>query len=46
MKTAFTRIALATACMAFAGQLLAAEPKRPESEVSPKNILEIQLLIT
>ena len=30
MKTAFTRIALATACMAFAGQLLAAEPKRPE----------------
>ncbi|MGH8433887.1 MAG: Bug family tripartite tricarboxylate transporter substrate binding protein [Pseudomonas sp.] len=30
MKTAFTRIALATACLAFAGQLLAAEPKRPE----------------
>ncbi|CAN7208743.1 tripartite tricarboxylate transporter substrate binding protein [Pseudomonas sp. LjRoot71] len=30
MKTAFTRIALATACLAFAGQILAAEPKRPE----------------
>ena len=30
MKTAFTRIALATACLAFAGQLLAGEPKRPE----------------
>ena len=30
MKTAFTRIALATACIAFAGQLLAAEPKHPE----------------
>lgn len=30
MNTAFTRIALATAGLAFAGQLLAAEPKRPE----------------
>ncbi|WP_369959734.1 Bug family tripartite tricarboxylate transporter substrate binding protein [Pseudomonas benzenivorans] len=30
MKTAFTRLALATACLAFAGQLLAGEPKRPE----------------
>ncbi|MEH6367310.1 MULTISPECIES: Bug family tripartite tricarboxylate transporter substrate binding protein [Pseudomonas] len=30
MKSAFTRIALATACLAFAGQLLAADPKRPE----------------
>jgi len=30
MKTTFTRIALAAACMAFAGQLLAAQPSRPE----------------
>lgn len=30
MNTAFTRIALAAASLAFAGQLLAAEPKRPE----------------
>lgn len=30
MHTAITRIALATAGLAFAGQLLAAEPKRPE----------------
>ncbi len=30
MKTAFTRIALAAACMAFAGPLLADEPRRPE----------------
>ncbi|WP_443190292.1 Bug family tripartite tricarboxylate transporter substrate binding protein [Pseudomonas indica] len=30
MKTAFTRVALAASCLMFAGQLLAAEPKRPE----------------
>jgi len=30
MHTTFTRIALAAAGLAFAGQLLAAEPKRPE----------------
>ncbi|MDZ4337196.1 MAG: tripartite tricarboxylate transporter substrate binding protein, partial [Pseudomonas sp.] len=30
MNTARTRIALATACMAFAGHLLAADPTRPE----------------
>lgn len=30
MKTALTRAALAVSCLAFAGQLLAAEPKRPE----------------
>lgn len=30
MNTAFTRIALAAASLAFAGQLLAAEPRRPE----------------
>jgi putative tricarboxylic transport membrane protein len=30
MKSVLTRAALATACLAFAGQLLAAEPKRPE----------------
>ena len=30
MKTAFTRIALAAACLTFAGTLLAGEPKRPE----------------
>ncbi|WAJ39341.1 tripartite tricarboxylate transporter substrate binding protein [Pseudomonas sp. GOM7] len=30
MKSMLTRAALATACLAFAGQLLAAEPKRPE----------------
>lgn len=30
MNTAFTRIALAAAGLTFAGQLLAAEPKRPE----------------
>lgn len=30
MKSVLTRAALATACLAFASQLLAAEPKRPE----------------
>ncbi|SDI68907.1 putative tricarboxylic transport membrane protein [Pseudomonas flavescens] len=30
MKTAFTRIALTAACMAFASPLLADEPRRPE----------------
>ncbi|CAE6907992.1 MULTISPECIES: tripartite tricarboxylate transporter substrate binding protein [Pseudomonas] len=30
MKSALTRAALAVSCLAFAGQLLAAEPKRPE----------------
>lgn len=30
MKTAFTRIALTAACMAFAAPLLADEPRRPE----------------
>lgn len=30
MHTTFTRVALAAASLAFAGQLLAAEPKRPE----------------
>ncbi|WP_137818886.1 tripartite tricarboxylate transporter substrate binding protein [Pseudomonas sp. 2FG] len=30
MKTVLTRAALAASCLVFAGQLLAAEPKRPE----------------
>lgn len=39
MKSVLTRAALATACLAFASQLLAAEPKRPNASPRPSPVV-------